>query len=117
MKNQFILDAAPNNNKVQCIKAIRTLTGLGLKEAKDLVEAAMVTPQPVNYAAYISESDRRYAEELLKEAKCILNPSANIRPRSIYKTKVLVLESVAAGDYEYAKRLLNVLIESSKEPA
>ena len=31
-------------NKVQVIKAVRELTGLGLKEAKDLVEAA---PKPV----------------------------------------------------------------------
>ena len=30
-------------NKVNVIKAIRTITGLGLKEAKDLVEAAPAT--------------------------------------------------------------------------
>lgn len=31
------------DNKVNVIKAIRTITGLGLKEAKDLVEGAPVT--------------------------------------------------------------------------
>lgn len=30
-------------NKINAIKAIRTITGLGLKEAKDLVEAAPAT--------------------------------------------------------------------------
>ena len=30
-------------NKINVIKAIRTITGLGLKEAKDLVESAPVT--------------------------------------------------------------------------
>jgi large subunit ribosomal protein L7/L12 len=32
------------NNKIQVIKTVRELTGLGLKEAKDLVEGA---PKPV----------------------------------------------------------------------
>ena len=30
-------------NKVGCIKAVRAITGLGLKEAKDMVEAAPTT--------------------------------------------------------------------------
>ena len=34
-------------NKVQVIKAVRELTGLGLKEAKDLVDGA---PKPVKEA-------------------------------------------------------------------
>ena len=38
-----ILEAA-GEKKIQVIKEVRTLTGLGLKEAKDLVEAA---PKPV----------------------------------------------------------------------
>ena len=38
-----ILDAA-GEKKIQVIKEVRTITGLGLKEAKDLVEAA---PKPV----------------------------------------------------------------------
>jgi large subunit ribosomal protein L7/L12 len=38
-----VLDAA-GDKKIQVIKEVRTLTSLGLKEAKDLVEAA---PKPV----------------------------------------------------------------------
>ncbi len=44
-KDEFdvILDAA-GDKKIQVIKEVRTLTSLGLKEAKDLVDAA---PKPV----------------------------------------------------------------------
>jgi large subunit ribosomal protein L7/L12 len=40
--NVMLMDAGAN--KVSAIKAVREITGLGLKEAKDLVEAA---PKPV----------------------------------------------------------------------
>ena len=39
-----VILATAGGNKIQVIKAIREITGLGLKEAKDLVEAA---PKPV----------------------------------------------------------------------
>ncbi len=39
-----ILDEVPADKKISVLKAVRTITGLGLKEAKDLVEA---TPKPV----------------------------------------------------------------------
>lgn len=45
-KTEFdvILDEVPADKKIAVLKAVRELTGLGLKEAKDLVEA---TPKPV----------------------------------------------------------------------
>jgi large subunit ribosomal protein L7/L12 len=39
-----ILDEVPADKKIAVLKAVRELTGLGLKEAKDLVES---TPKPV----------------------------------------------------------------------
>jgi large subunit ribosomal protein L7/L12 len=40
-KTEFsVVLAAAGSNKIQVIKVVRELTGLGLKEAKDLVEAA-----------------------------------------------------------------------------
>ena len=40
-KTEFnVILTAIGENKINVIKAIRTITGLGLKEAKDLVEAA-----------------------------------------------------------------------------
>jgi large subunit ribosomal protein L7/L12 len=50
-------------NKVSVIKAVREITGLGLKEAKDLVDAA---PKPVKEA--IAKADAEAAKKKLEEA-------------------------------------------------
>ena len=50
-------------NKVGTIKAVRELTGLGLKEAKDLVDG---TPKPVKEA--VSKADAEAAKKKLEEA-------------------------------------------------
>jgi large subunit ribosomal protein L7/L12 len=50
-------------NKVGAIKAVRELTGLGLKEAKDLVDGA---PKPVKEG--ISKADAEAAVKKLTEA-------------------------------------------------
>jgi large subunit ribosomal protein L7/L12 len=50
-------------NKIQVIKAVRELTSLGLKEAKDLVEAA---PKPVKEG--VSKEDAEAARAKLTEA-------------------------------------------------
>lgn len=46
-------------NKIQVIKAVRELTSLGLKEAKDLVEA---TPKPVKEAVAKDEAEKAAAK-------------------------------------------------------
>jgi large subunit ribosomal protein L7/L12 len=50
-------------NKIQVIKVVREITGLGLKEAKDLVEAA---PKPVKEGA--SKADSEDMKKKLTEA-------------------------------------------------
>jgi large subunit ribosomal protein L7/L12 len=50
-------------NKVNVIKAVRELTGLGLKEAKDLVDGA---PKPVKEA--IPKADAEAAKKKLEDA-------------------------------------------------
>ncbi len=50
-------------NKVSVIKAVREITGLGLKEAKDLVDAA---PKPVKEG--IAKADAEAAKKKLEEA-------------------------------------------------
>ena len=50
-------------NKILVIKAVRELTGLGLKEAKDLVDAA---PKPVKEGVTKEEADQ--VKEKLSEA-------------------------------------------------
>ena len=49
--------------KVQVIKAVREITGLGLKEAKDLVDGA---PKPVKEG--IAKADAEAAKKKLEEA-------------------------------------------------
>src|SRR5512140_316072 len=50
-------------NKVQVIKAVREITGLGLKEAKDLVDGA---PKPVKEG--IAKADAEAAKKKLEDA-------------------------------------------------
>ncbi len=55
--------SAIGENKVNVIKAVRELTGLGLKEAKDLVDGA---PKPVKEG--VSKADAEAAKKKLEEA-------------------------------------------------
>ena len=50
-------------NKINVIKAVRELTTLGLKEAKDLVESA-----PTNVKEGVSKTDAEEAQKKLQEA-------------------------------------------------
>ena len=64
-KTEFdvILASVPADKKIAAIKAVREITGLGLKEAKDLVEGA---PKPVKEGA--SKEDAEKFKKLLTEA-------------------------------------------------
>ena len=63
-KTEFdVVLASMGDNKVGAIKAVRAITGLGLKEAKALVESA---PAPVKEAA--SKEEAEEAKKALEEA-------------------------------------------------
>lgn len=64
-KTEFdvVLEEVPADKKIAVLKVVRTLTGLGLKEAKDLVEAA---PKAVKEA--IAKADAEDAKKQLEEA-------------------------------------------------
>jgi large subunit ribosomal protein L7/L12 len=63
-KTEFtVILAAAGENKVNAIKAVREVTGLGLKEAKDLVDGA---PKPVKEG--ISKADAEALKKKLEEA-------------------------------------------------
>jgi large subunit ribosomal protein L7/L12 len=63
-KTEFdVILKAAGANKIGVIKVVRALTGLGLKEAKDLVDGA---PQPVKTA--ISKEEAEDAKKQLAEA-------------------------------------------------
>jgi len=62
-----VILSSVGDKKVNVIKAVRELTGLGLKEAKDLVEAA---PKAVKEA--VSKADADAAKAKLEEAGAIV---------------------------------------------
>lgn len=54
-KTEFdVVLAAAGEKKIEVIKIVREITGLGLKEAKDLVEGA---PKPIKQGATKAEAD------------------------------------------------------------
>lgn len=59
----LILEEVPADKKIAILKVVRALTGLGLKEAKDLVES---TPKAVKQGA--SKDDVAIAKKQLEEA-------------------------------------------------
>jgi len=59
-KTEFtVVLAAAGDKKIEVIKEVRALTGLGLKEAKDLVEGA---PKPVKEGVNKDEADKIKAQ-------------------------------------------------------
>jgi large subunit ribosomal protein L7/L12 len=59
-KTEFtVVLAAAGDKKIEVIKEVRALTGLGLKEAKDLVEAA---PKPVKEGVTKDEAEKVKAQ-------------------------------------------------------
>jgi large subunit ribosomal protein L7/L12 len=64
-KTEFdvILESVPADKKIAVLKIVRELTGLGLKEAKDLVEAA---PKPVKEG--IAKDAAEDAKKRIEEA-------------------------------------------------
>ena len=63
-KTEFdVILTAAGDNKVNVIKVVRTITNLGLKEAKDLVDGA---PKPVKEG--MAKADAEAAKKKLEEA-------------------------------------------------
>ena len=58
-----VLTAAPADKKITIIKVVREITGLGLKEAKDLVEAA-----PKEVKGGVNKSDAEKFKKALADA-------------------------------------------------
>ena len=63
-KTEFdVVLASFGSNKVSVIKAVRAMTGLGLKEAKDAVESA-----PTTLKEAVSKDEAEQAKKALEEA-------------------------------------------------
>lgn len=69
VKDEFtVVLTGAGDKKIQVIKEIRAITGLGLKEAKDLVEGA---PKPVKEGVTKAEAEKIKAQ--LEEAGAIVD--------------------------------------------
>jgi len=67
-KDEFdVILSAAGDKKIQVIKEVRSLTSLGLKEAKDLVDSA---PKPV--LEKVSKEDAEKAKAQLEEAGAVV---------------------------------------------
>jgi len=62
-----ILESAPADKKIQIIKAVRTVTPLGLKEAKDLVDGA-----PKVVKEKVSKEEANSVKEVLEQAGAVV---------------------------------------------
>jgi large subunit ribosomal protein L7/L12 len=70
VKDEFtVMLAAVGDKKINVIKAVREITGLGLKEAKDLVEAA---PKAVKEAVPKADAEKLKAKLEAEGAKVVL---------------------------------------------
>ncbi len=64
-KTEFdvVLEEVPSDKKIAVLKVVRTLTGLGLKEAKEMVES---TPKAIKEG--VSKDDAEEAKKSLEDA-------------------------------------------------
>ena len=69
VKDEFtVVLTAVGDKKIQVIKEIRAITGLGLKEAKDLVESA-----PANVKEGVSKTEAEQIKTKLEEAGAVVD--------------------------------------------
>ncbi len=62
---EVFLESCPDDKKISAIKVVREVTGLGLKEAKDMVEAA-----PKSIKKGVNKADSDAIVKKLTEAGC-----------------------------------------------
>lgn len=104
---------ANGHNRVPPIKAVRSITGLGLKEAKDAVESVMAGATVELNHVFIDKHDAMQVQAINELA----GMGYDLRDRS--QKSDVILESVKQcavlatkeDDYELARLLLNVLTD------
>jgi len=99
--NVMLVEAGAN--KVSVIKAVREITGLGLKEAKDVVDGA---PKAVKEG--VSKADAEAAKKKLEEASALDTPSltalgapsttslASFKPKPVISRTALMTDTLLA---------------------
>ncbi len=68
-KKEFtIILKTVGDKKIQVIKVVRTITGLGLKESKDLVDSVEASATPQKVKEKIKKEEAEEAKKMLEEA-------------------------------------------------
>ncbi len=89
------------NDKIQMIKAVRGCTGLGLKEAKDIVDNACNSPQPIEC------SDENYINELVSYG-------ATVHVDDTYRLKNTKFENITGQSIAQLKDELGSRVKAIK---
>lgn len=117
-KLEIVIPSGYTNNKVSAIKALRELTSLGLKEAKDLSEKSgrqVVDVNPYNRVDFHGQHlspDANYKAILadLESAGIqVCGEVATAREELLEQVRMLASTSVLRSDFELAQELIRVL--------
>jgi len=76
--------ATAGDKKINVIKEIRTITGLGLKEAKDLVEGA-----PKTVKEGVNKDEAAKIKKTLEEQGATVEVKSHHNPRGVRATRIL----------------------------
>jgi hypothetical protein len=97
-------------DKVGCIKGLRTLTGMGLKDAKDFVETVQ-TQSPYEIAIAVSDIDEYEIKDAIRrmEAGGIYTAPVGTSQDLQESIKQSALLAVESNEFAIAIRLLEII--------
>lgn len=106
-----------NRNFVQGVKSVRTLTGLGLREAKDIMDAVCGNNHaPLNNTFTLQvypENLTEFVAQMRNAGYDVTDMTIDWLAGDILKVRDLMMETIQHKNYRLAKRLLDVLEEFS----
>ena len=106
------LDDDHPNQKVECIKAIRGFTGLGLRDSKQVLDNLLYGAKTVTLLPELSESDYcRYLEMANKGGLTIIPSIPDDPRRKEIKEQItsLVTYATISAQYDVSKALIKIL--------
>lgn len=102
-------DSKEDAQKVTAIKATRTLTGLGLKEAKEIIDNSYFSTSTADTSVTLTDSEFNRSVNTLRNAG--FNVTLDNGQYEIYVEQLREMTSMATlkGDYYVAGRLIEFL--------
>lgn len=105
----YIFNASDCTNKIFAIKGIRRITGIGLKEAKDLVESSMEGNTkiliPGTYKLTNGDSPPvKEAIQLIRDANCTIQKRAENGQTELKK---MIKHAIDKDEFDLATELMN----------